>query len=109
MKREKSSLSVVLTTCGSEAESVRISRTLVEEGLAACVNRLPVRSCYRWEGELHDEGEILLIIKTLSSRLDEVKKRMTELHSYDVPELVILDATDVSEAYLAWVRQSVSS
>lgn len=101
------SLSLVLTTCGSEAEAARIGRTLVEERLAACVNRLPVQSCYSWEEAIHDEAEQLLVIKTLSSRLGDLKKRLMELHSYDVPELVVLDATDVSEAYLAWVRRSV--
>ena len=102
-----SSLSLVLTTCGSEAEAARIGRTLVEERLAACVNRLSVQSCYSWEEAIHDEAEQLLIIKTLSSRLGDLKKRLMDLHSYEVPEFVVLEATDVSEAYLAWVREAV--
>ena len=93
-----------LSTCPDTESAVRIARTLVEERLAACVNRLPgVASTYRWQGKIHEDAEVLLLIKTTRARFDALRARLLELHPYEVPELIALDIADGSAAYLAWL------
>ncbi len=100
---------IVLSTVDSEETADRIATALVEEHLAACVNVVPaVRSTYRWEGKIAREEELLLIIKTTSAALDNVKSRVKALHTYDLPEIVALPIADGLEAYLDWIRASVS-
>jgi periplasmic divalent cation tolerance protein len=95
---------VVLTTCPNDAAAARIARELVESGLAACVNRIgAVHSTYRWQGAMHDEPEVLLVIKTLSIRYSELEMRLKSLHPYDVPEIIALPVTRTSAEYLAWL------
>ncbi len=97
---------VVLITCGSEEEALRIARSLVEECLAACVNLIsPVRSIYRWEGKIWDEKEWLLIIKTQRKRFDELEKKVKSLHSYSVPEIIALPIIAGSSSYLDWLAE----
>jgi periplasmic divalent cation tolerance protein len=100
-------VTVLLALCTvPDAESAeRLSRTLVEERLAACVSRLPggLRSVYRWQDEMHDDAEVLLLIKTTRDRFDALKSRLPLLHSHDVPELIAFDVVDGLGAYLDWV------
>lgn len=99
-------MSVVIAHCSCpDAETAaRIARALVEERLAACVQRIAgVVSTYRWEGTLHVDNEVLLLIKTTRARLDALKARLPALHPYEVPELLVLDAVDGLPAYLGWV------
>ncbi|MGH9804893.1 MAG: divalent-cation tolerance protein CutA [Candidatus Acidiferrales bacterium] len=99
---------VVLSTCGSSEEAARIARTLVEERLAACVNiTSPLRSLYRWEGEVCDEEEVLLVVKTSRTLFDRVRRAIEKLHSYQVPEVVCLPMIDASPNYLNWLTASV--
>ncbi len=101
---------IVLVTCGSEEEGVKIAHSLVEERLAACVNLIsPVRSIYRWEGKIWDEKEWLLIIKTQKDRFEELEKRVKFLHSYSVPEIIGLPIVEGSSAYLNWIRENIGS
>jgi periplasmic divalent cation tolerance protein len=88
-----------------DAESARrIARALVEERLAACVNLVPgVTSIYRWEGALHEDAELLLVVKTQANRLAALAERLAVLHPYALPELVALTPSGGSERYLAWV------
>ena len=98
---------VVLVTCGSEDEAVRIANALVEDHLAACVNLIsPIRSIYRWEGKIWDEKEWLLIIKTQEERFEELEKKVKALHSYSVPEIICLPIIDGSESYLNWIEEN---
>lgn len=95
---------VVYVTAGSPAEGDRLARALVDERLAACVNRLaPVHSVYRWEGKLEQSEEQLLIIKTHRRLFAGLEKRVRELHSYAVPEIVALPIIDGSQDYLRWL------
>jgi periplasmic divalent cation tolerance protein len=99
---------VVLVTCGSEEEVLKIANALVEEHLAACVNLIaPIRSIYRWGGKIWDEKEWLLIIKTQKHRFEELEKKVTSLHSYSVPEIISLPITEGSSAYLNWVKENI--
>ncbi len=97
---------VVLATCGSEEEAVRIAHSLVEERLAACVNLIsPVRSLYRWEGKIWDEREWILIIKTQKKRFEELEKKVKSLHSYSVPEIIGLPVVEGASSYLKWLEE----
>jgi periplasmic divalent cation tolerance protein len=99
---------VVLTTCPDGAVAARIARELVESGLAACVNRVgAVHSTYRWQGAIQDEPEVLLVIKTLSTRYSELEMRLKSLQPYDMPEIVALPVTRGSAEYLAWLGAAV--
>ena len=98
---------VVLVTCGSEEEALKIAHALVEDHLAACVNLVsPVRSIYRWDGKIWDEKEWLLIIKTQKSRFEELEKKVKSLHSYAVPEIISLPIIGGSSPYLTWIREN---
>ena len=97
---------VVLVTCGSEEEALRIARALVEEHRAACASLVsPVRSIYRWEGKIWDEKEWLLIIKTERERFKELEERVKGLHAYAVPEIIGLPVVEGSAAYLQWLKE----
>lgn len=95
---------LALSTCPDADTAARIARTLVEEHLAACVNRVPgVVSTYRWQDRVQEEGEILLVIKTTRERFRALRDRLLELHPYEVPELVALDIATGHPAYLDWI------
>ena len=97
---------VVLVTCGSEEEALKIAHSLVEEHLAACVNLIsPIRSIYRWEGKILDEREWLLIVKTQRQRFEELEKKVKSLHSYSVPEIIGLPIVEGSSSYLNWLAE----
>ena len=99
---------LVLTTASSKDEARKIARALVERLLAACVNIVPqVGSIYRWEGEVEEAEEWLLIIKTTRTAFERVRDAIKELHSYDVPECVCVSIEEGSLEYLSWIGQSV--
>jgi periplasmic divalent cation tolerance protein len=95
---------VVLVTAPNVATASGLARTLVEERLAACVGILPsITSVYRFEGQMKTATENQLVIKTASSRVDEVLARIKSLHSYEVPEALVLPVTAGLPGYLQWV------
>ena len=99
---------LVLTTASSQDEARKIARALVERLLAACVNIVPqVDSIYRWEGEVEEGEEWLLIVKTTRAAFERVRDTIKELHSYDVPECICLSIEEGSVEYLSWIGQSV--
>ena len=99
---------IVLTTAGSEDEARKIARHLVENHLAACVNLVPrVESIYRWQGKVESATEWLLVIKTTTQRFPAVHDAIRELHSYEIPECVVLSVEDGSTPYLQWLEESV--
>jgi len=89
-------------------EADKISKALVRERLAACVSLLPLtRSHFRWEGKMHSCRETLLLIKTASQRFLALEKRIRQLHSYDVPEILAIPVPLGSRPYLRWLRESI--
>jgi periplasmic divalent cation tolerance protein len=100
---------IVLVTCGSLQEARKIARSVVEKKLAACVNisTAPVESVYRWKGKVETAKEHLLIIKTSMTRLKELEREVSRLHSYETPEFVVLQVAGGSTAYLRWLAKSV--
>jgi periplasmic divalent cation tolerance protein len=100
---------IVLTTIGAGADTERLARTLIEEHLAACVNVLaPMRSTYRWKGNIEQEEEQQLIIKTTVGRVGALEARLRELHPYEVPEFLVLPVSSGSDAYLQWLQGAVT-
>ncbi len=95
---------VVLSTAGSTDEAERIATALVGERLAACVNLVaPLTSIYRWQGAIERASEVLLVIKTRRALATRLTARLQELHSYDVPEAIVLPIAAGAPAYLAWL------
>jgi periplasmic divalent cation tolerance protein len=98
---------LVLTTLPADADAADFARILVEERLAACVNLLPVmESVYRWEGEIQQDSERQVIMKTGRGRVVALWERLRELHPYDVPEFIVLPIVDGNDAYLRWIGES---
>jgi len=101
---------VVYVTAASAEEAEQLAQTLVGERLAACVNRIKsVRSVYRWQGQVEQSEEELLIIKTRKDLFNALEKRVRELHSYSVPEVIALPIVAGSTGYLGWLREQVSN
>ena len=94
----------IQVTCGAAHEARTIADALVERRLAACVQLVPIRSTYRWEGAVERDDEVLLLIKTTARRTDEVEATVHDLHSYDVPAFTVVEIVSGSDDYLAWVR-----
>lgn len=99
---------MVYVTASSPDEAFRIARELVERRLVACGNVFPVRSVYRWEGEVVEEGEAVAIMKTRTERVEEVIEAVRETHSYDVPCAVAYPMETGLRAYLKWIDASTS-
>jgi periplasmic divalent cation tolerance protein len=104
MAQEKGA-KIVLVTCGRISEARQIARSVVEQRLAACVNIVsaPVESVYRWKGRVESAKEFLLIIKTTRRRLALLEDRIAAMHSYDLPEFLVLQVAGGSEEYLSWL------
>ncbi len=96
---------VIFVTACSNEEAEKIARHLVDEGLAACVNIIPaVSSVFRWQGKINQVKETLLIIKSVSTGLEAITKRVKQLHSYQVPEVIALPIIGGLKEYLDWLR-----
>ncbi len=99
-------IALCFCTCPDHASASRIARALVEERLAACVNVLPgVHSVYRWQDAIESADEVLLMIKTTAARMDALQRRIASLHPNELPEVIAVEATGGSPAYLDWVHQ----
>lgn len=100
---------LVLCTCPSLADAEAIATALIEERLAACVNRLPgIKSHYRWEGRVMLDDEFLLLIKTSASLFERLEKMIKTLHPYETPEIIALPIVAGSADYLRWIGASVA-
>jgi periplasmic divalent cation tolerance protein len=98
---------LVLITCGDREEARAIARRLVEEGAAAGVQLLPIDSVYRWQGDVVEDDEWLLIGKTRRDRFESITGVVEEVHSYQVPPILMVAMDDASRPYLDWIDQSV--
>lgn len=100
---------VIFVAAASQQEGAEIGRTLVGEGLAACANIIPqVRSVYRWKGEIWDEAETLVIIKSREELFERIRRRIRELHSYEVPEIIAIELGKGDADYLKWMEEVTS-
>jgi len=95
---------LVLTTAGSRDEAEQIARSLVDQRLAACVNIVPgLTSIYRWKGDVEAASEVLLLIKTTAANLDRLESDIRRLHSYEVPEFLVLAPESSAQPWLDWL------
>jgi len=95
---------IVLSTCPDAAVADRIATALVDERLAACVNRVPgIVSTYRWHGRVCRDDEFLLLIKTTSERFDALRERIVALHPHELPEVIAVDIARGLPPYLDWI------
>ena len=100
---------LVLTTAGTYEDANRIAEALVQRRLAACVNVIsPIASVYRWKDKVEHAQEWLLLIKTTAGAADAVADAIKELHSYELPECIVLPIDGGSEAYLNWIGENVT-
>ena len=100
---------VVITTVPDENLAVKLTESLLQQRLAACVHQLPAgQSTYWWQGKLESTAEITLLIKTTQLRYAELETAIRRLHSYDIPEIVALPVSDGLPAYLNWIRDETS-
>ncbi len=100
---------LVLSTCGTAEEAERLGRQLIEKRLAACVNIIPgAKSIYRWQGEIEDAPETLLLIKSRRSLFDAVRMELEKSHSYEVPEVVAVAIVEGSLGYLSWLEKELA-
>jgi len=98
---------LILSTTDSLELAQKIASALVEAGEAACVNIVPgIRSIYRWEGKVCDEGEFLMLIKSSAERFDAIRGRIRQLHSYQVPEIIAVPISVGDPDYLRWLEQN---
>jgi periplasmic divalent cation tolerance protein len=94
---------VYITTSGEE-ESKKIGRTIVEERLAGCVNIIPtIKSLYWWKGEIEDDNESILIVKTKVGNIENIIKRVKEIHSYENPAILAIPIIEGSKTYLDYL------
>jgi periplasmic divalent cation tolerance protein len=101
---------IVLTTTDTPESAKRIAQSLVERRLAACVTIIPnLTSIYRWEGTVETASEILLLIKTLAEKLPALETALRELHTYEVPEFLVLPIESGSRLYIEWLHGSLDS
>ena len=101
---------VAWTTLPPEMDAAVFARVLVDERLAACVTCCgSVRSVYRWQDEVEQGDEQLVMIKTTRPRVDALRARVIDLHPYDTPEFIVVPVVDGAPDYLHWVSESTRS
>ena len=97
---------VILITAPNEDVAVKMANDIIGSGLTACVNIIRnIRSIYRWQGKIEDEGEVLMLVKTRNERFKDLEKRVRELHPYAVPEIIALPIIEGFEGYLGWLQE----
>lgn len=99
---------IVWVTAPNETVAKKLARTCVTQRLAACVNIVPsITSVYSWQGSLHEESEVLMLIKTLRDQVDVLKRCLLETHPYDTPEFLVTSCDEMDERYGAWLGAAV--
>lgn len=99
---------IVYTTLKNQKDADKISKILVNEKLAACVNYFPVNSVYKWKNRIEKVEEFMLMCKTTRSKFKMLKKRMKEIHPYELPEIIAIPVLYGDKKFLDWVTESVS-
>lgn len=102
------SVSVVTTTVDSEDAAEALAKGIVGARLGACVQIMPIRSVYRWDGEVRVDAEWQCVVKTSTTRVDELVAHIKANHTYDVPEVVVTPVAGGNDDYLAWVSEETS-
>jgi len=99
----------IFTTCGSEETALTIAAAVVDQGFAACVNIFPsIKSYYYYKGGTHLDEEVMLMIKTTRDQFQAVSQVIAELHTYEIPEILMVPVEACSEGFMEWIERSVS-
>lgn len=98
-------LSVLYVTCPDVDEARKLSQLLVQEDLAACTNVFPIASVYHWEGELVEEDEVTVLVKTRPDLVEAATERILQVHPYDTPCVIDMGVAAVNDAYGRWVDE----
>jgi len=99
---------IIFVTASSEQEAKMIAKSLVESQLAACVSLIPIQSIYTWQGELHQEQEWQMLIKTELAQFETISAKIHQLHSYEVPEIIAIPLVAGSNSYLQWIWAQIT-
>lgn len=102
-----SEYSITITTFADKESAKKTAKLLVEQQLAACVQIFPIESVYHWKGEICDENEVMLFIKSKTVLFDKIKDAIREIHPYEVPEIVQIPIADGLPEYLRWMDESI--
>ncbi len=102
---DASQLVMIMTTTGSREEAEKLAGALVIEGLAACVQLLPITSYFTWKGQVQRDDEVLLLVKTRKALYSRAEERIRALHSYDTPEVIATPITSASRGYRSWLEE----
>ena len=102
-----SSFGLVLVTAGNLTSAKAIATLLITEKLAACVNILPITSIYMWQGKINEDPEYQLIIKTDLDKFDRLAAKVSEIHPYEVPEIIALPIENGADSYLSWLGETM--
>lgn len=101
--------SLIYITTSESSESKKIAKILLEEKLVACTNIIPqINSLYLWKGEIEEDKESLLVAKTREDKVDQVIKRVEEIHSYETPCILQVEVKKGSQAYLEWMENELN-
>ena len=96
---------IIITTYPNSRIARKMSKKIIESKLAACATNLQVNSIYTWKGSLDDCQEVLVIYKTLVNKLEKLSQKISQDHPYDVPEILQIKPSSVSEGYLKWLKE----
>ena len=96
---------IVMTTVADAAQAKALARAVIEVRLAACAQTLPISSCYRWDGKIVEDGEQMILFKTLADQYSALEGFLLERHPYEVPEILALPVAAGLPAYLGWMKQ----
>jgi len=108
MSAKASDAIIVFMTAANSEDARHIAETLVSVKLAACVQLLPhVESVYRWNDQVQRAGEVLLLAKTIQSRFADLEREVRAIHPYEIPEILAVPATAVSQPYLKWLIEAL--
>ena len=99
---------LIISTYPNKKSILKISNNLVKTKIIACVNILKIDSVYSWNGKIQNSGEYIAIFKTVKKNKTKLKKKITETHPYDVPEIVEIDVTSINKSYLNWLIESTN-
>ena len=97
---------IIQTTCANKKEAKKIAKVLIEKKLAACIQISDVESIYMWKNEICNDKEKLLNIKTKKENFEKIKRKIKELHSYDLPEIIAIEITNISDEYKKFIGEN---
>jgi len=98
---------MVITTCGDRPSAKKIADALIQERLAACAQLFPIESVYLWKGDVCNEEEILVLIKSRSEFFDKISEAIKKMHPYETPEIIEVPITNGLPQYLQWINDCI--